>query len=223
MRVSYTINLWLTDTSICHLIFFTLLCSFVLIPFYPLGATDYPADTQGASPYSSTIPQPSPPPHIGLLIEAARKQSPQWIQGLMDDFKNPALWAQKEFSTANVDGNEDINSLVPSRDLALEKYNGMSFDLRPVYGSSLAHPAGYLGAEASIRFGQLTESLSKPWGVLSLSYTNDNTSLTNSDHALNVHGTYNFDDKLSLNAGTRQNENLQSDTYIMLRWTLNNH
>src|SRR5262249_39803595 len=142
---------------------------------------------------------------VGLLLDYARKQSPSWVQGLLNNINDPGHWAQNELGLNDDDGKTSSGFLAPGQVPPLMGYKWVQFNARPLYGHNLMHPQGYLGGEVSANFGVKKDTpAAKPLAKITLSYIGDDSS--SSAHGVDLRGVLNLSDDLTLNAGRRQNE-----------------
>lgn len=93
----------------------------------------------------------------------------------------------------------------------------LQLELHPFYGQNWHSIDNYWGSEIAVGLGSSTLT-SEPWGKIAIRFTQGDTDLMNHGHGMDMHSQLNFDDRLSLNAGIREEGNSSAGNYVMLRW-----
>jgi len=97
-------------------------------------------------------------------------------------------------------------------------HNSAQIDIHPFYGQNWHSEANYWGAEASVNF--TATNTSNPWGNIAMRFSQGNADLMDRGSGFDMHSQLNFNDRLSLNAGIRENGNRDAGNYAMLRWKM---
>ncbi len=92
----------------------------------------------------------------------------------------------------------------------------VQLDFSPFYGQNLMSLNGYGGAEIGINLNR--SGAKEPWGRIAVRYTQGDQDLMDQGHGIDMHAELRFTDRLSLNAGVRENEETQLGNYVLLRW-----
>lgn len=95
-------------------------------------------------------------------------------------------------------------------------------DFHPYYGQNYFSAHHYYGADLKLNFAKSADTRhgSKPWGSISIGYTQGESKLMDHGKGVNLLGTINFTDELSLNSGIHQNDTGVSGNYILLQWKI---
>lgn len=122
------------------------------------------------------------------------------------------------------------NGILPTRDAMLlgshtrQSFldNYMRFDFHPYFGQNYFSARHYYGAEAKLDLARPTGTTSsaKPWGTVSIGYTNGDDRLMDHGHGIDMHTEVYFNDHLSLNSGVRQSDTSGSGNYVLLQWKI---
>lgn len=122
------------------------------------------------------------------------------------------------------------HGILPTRDAILlgahtkqEFMDGyMHLDLHPYFGQSYFSSRHYYGAEAKLDLAkpENTAHAKKPWGFISMSYTNGDDRLMDHGRGIDMHTEIYFNDNLSLNSGIRQSDTSGAGNYVLLQWKI---
>ena len=94
--------------------------------------------------------------------------------------------------------------------------------MRPYYGQNWLRPEGYYGSEfaVSLARGGIDDPMKESWGKVAIGFVDGSSQVLDHGHGFDLHGELRFNDQLALHAGVRENEDVSSGSYLMLRWKL---